>query len=372
MGVSVHHLRILILFANVSLAVGLLAHYGYSAWYPKADFSKEKIDPPSAFRMVDAAAPAAAVRNPESGMIIVAEALNRRPPEPIPERLGPGPEETKPPEEEIADGGILAQDWEYVWGMFFPTNPLLNRVQLARKQPDPARPAAVNARTPANVRARSLQVASRTIRGGLAVNPNDIIYLQVGQRYYKNDDLQIEFYIHSADAERFVYWVNDPKKKYSLPRVSESPYVRERPKGLRPDEDPAAEPPKPEERKIVYGQPVDFENRIEEDYREKLDGGPGSGVLKPRGGAAGSSPPQRSGAAAPRTIGPPGASTGVTRTLGPRAAGSPAISGGAATAQPQAPTAEEMRQLQDTLKDPKIPEDARKQLQEALRGPVRN
>jgi hypothetical protein len=234
--------------------------------------------------------------------------------------------------EEYPPGPLEEKGWEYV-GYILREDPLDNQVFLKKKADAAvARPGAPRS-SRSNVRTRTIiRPSTRTRTSGrltrTAVRPKDRVTFLVGDRWFIDKELELDFMIHSVDEERFIYWIHgSPKDLYALKLKHESPYLGSPQEGLRPPPEAteeiggAKEDPEEDKPKLIQIVPRDFQDRREMEYADMLGGGkPG-----PAFEAITSGSPSTGGETTP------GAGDGSVPPAG----------------KPRTPTAEEKRQLQE-------------------------
>src|SRR5690606_34587110 len=200
-------------------------------------------------------------------------------------------------------------------------------------------------------------------------------------RKYEDKDEELEFYIHSVDAEKFVYWVpeggsrNSPPTFYKLDRVHSTQYAERKHKEhvarLEPLKTGEAEGEETEEKEKHWEKvSFDFEDLVEKNYQQLLRGASTSdvqirGVKTRKRSTTGASPVQPSAAATVRArpVPSPAAATpteSAAATDGDPAAATPTADTPAAATppaevdtppeQPQV-TPEQAQELQQALND---------------------
>jgi hypothetical protein len=204
MKLKVDHLRVLLLLVNVVVLPGSLAgYYVYSLW-PTPATTGVKIYPRAALEYRPARAAQASL-DPVAYGKLVADQIT-------PEQRPTAPEKPQQPvavpEEAPTPGGPLAANWEYDWALLFPGDPASNVVRLSRK-------------TPQGRAVRSPIRSPRTGRGFRRQRGRgDAFTFRIKEHHVQRDELALDFHAHSATRDEFTYWVDDPGKLFSLPRVS--------------------------------------------------------------------------------------------------------------------------------------------------------
>ena len=107
---------------------------------------------------------------------------------------------------------------------YFKDNPLDSRVKLRRKAPETTSTSRLSGRPQTTIRPGRAIASTRRFPTSVArraVQPGQEILLKVRERYYKDENLEVDFYIDSADEEKLVYWEpGKPGKYYELKRVA--------------------------------------------------------------------------------------------------------------------------------------------------------
>jgi hypothetical protein len=101
--------------------------------------------------------------------------------------------------------------------------------------------------------------------------PAETLVINVADRHYKDEEKELDFWIHSVDLKNLVYWTPDqgPKKMYALPFTMDSYWHEKKVLGPRPDEEGDEE----DQKKIFFEHvPVDYEDLREKEYAERLKG----------------------------------------------------------------------------------------------------
>ena len=252
--------------------------------------------------------------------------------------------------------GPLGDHWEYAFYILREDDPMNSLISLRKKDAAGAQPGAAAAaskqagvRPRSNLRPQRVNLSQRKPAGG--VQPaGDSMTFTVGQRLYKNDtvDPPVEFYIHEADREKFVYWVpaDGPQKKYALPRESHSLYLKEPELGLRPT--PPPEGAEEEEGKAKYHfieRPHEWEDKREVEYQGLLNGEPAGPNIKLTG-AQEKKEKETGGAASKKAVPKFGSGGEPRKTL----------------------TDDEKEQLREVMKSPKMSDKDRAELRKAFMG----
>ncbi len=297
----------------------------------RSDFRPNDVAPSSGRSHVGA------VANVSSGMIPTKPTAVTTPTN-VPSGDAGEPESTG---EEEYDGGPLEDEWEYTFYMLFPSDPLSNFARISKKKPDGAKASrTTTSRGRSTYQRRSTAALAR--RGKTAAK-DDSVAFSVRQRLVKNEDADVEFYVHSADNRRLVYWIpGRPQRMYALPFKSSSPFIREpekrviAPSEVKDDDDKEK---KAEIIRIVKGD--DSEAAFEAEYQQLLGGKKNSSGASSRD----------SGGLRRRQISPAASSAGADEES-PRT--------------PRKPTAEEVKELRDAIQN--IPAEERKRMNEELKG----
>ncbi len=390
--ITVTQLRIGILILSLLLATGIFAYGAYNYYRLTSPPQVPVLD---LAKLRDTGGSAQIQKSSSAGRLqSVAGWLqpSERPPPPEPkEEEKPSGEEKGPAEPlagELAEGPLGDLGYQYVSYLRVKDDPLYVWVILEKKadaqQPGARLTGGAAGRPPTyNLPARGTatgrpQPGAIVRAGARAAVPGDRLRFRVGDRRFRDPTLNLDFWIHAADEERFVYWTPEggPKKLYALKYVPPPGYLREPEKGLRPTppaegagavamaQEAAAQPAG------FYG-PYDRDRDLaaerEAEYRRIFAGEPEGPIFKAE--ATGYKPGRAGETEGAEAKSPP---PSAAPSYGPRAKPSPAAT--SPTAQPSGsgvdrrpPTEEEMRQLKDTMA--KMPPDARAELEKALRGP---
>ena len=363
MRVTATQLRILILVVNLLLALGVPSFALYGFFFSSASHSEpvEIVDVEKLRMRKDEEKPPGP--NSPTRIAIVGTWLNQKTKEII---EGPGPagvakiDESTQGKEAKSGGalepGPLGESWDYAF-FILRSDPLDNLVTLKKKDPNAASPSpGAPGSTRSSTRIRTATPVRTKVGGPRKIGvgqPSDRITFLIRERLYKNDDLGVNFFIHSADANQFVYWMEDtgPNRKFALKYFRESIFLTDPEPGLRP---PAEKPPEDgsepvPEKKHFRPVPITYESQIENEYQDLLKGGKVGPVLQSIPSSGGTS----EGAAKPGQAPPGGVPGGAVKPGGP-----PGVQ--------RAPTEAEKKQLQDALK--KIPAKDQQEIKKALQG----
>lgn len=180
-------------------------------------------------------------------------------------------------EGEVADGGPLAEDWEYAGGVFFARDPSRSRVWLRKKQDSRALRSRSRSRTRRSSRARRARSRRRLTRRR---GKDETISFYAAQKVFKDEELELQFLIRSVDWEKLVYSLpKAPRNEYVLERAEDSPYAFTEEKRLAPFAE-EEERPEPEEEETEENEEEDekhfrirardYVDRVEEDYQRLL------------------------------------------------------------------------------------------------------
>jgi hypothetical protein len=322
--------------------------------------------------------------------------------------------------DEAEEGGELAKDWEYHWAIIDRKN-ALNTVVGLRRRADagtPLRSAGPSGRTSGRSRGptarpstgRGSSVSRAGARAGVrGIGAAEMFTVRVRDRLYEDEEKGLKFYVHHADDQRFVYWLDEGQgrkpKFYYLPRVASTEiydHVKER--GLvelhptKPEEEPATEALADASAETVKSFEVvekNYEDKVESQYQSLVDGqriegkprrpsrrrtaAPGTGAAsvaappsaRPAAGTgsrAARQPAAESSVAPGTTADPSAAAPDASATPAPAdtpVEAAPAAEAGGPVTDP-AERARQIEELRETIKD--IPEGDRQQIEEALRG----
>ena len=205
-------------------------------------------------------------------------------------------EEPETKDGEPIEGGPLQKDnWNYVHGIIFSETPLKSWIRLEKKDeqktsslPSPSRysrgrssSSRSSSRSTSSIRRSS---SSSKIRSASSANT---ITLTLEDRWFVDEEKGLDFKVHYVDADKIIYWTDNPNRKYSLPRVSESYFLEEtrEERRLAPKKDEEEEGEEAEEEKKFFKRfpkgirPLE---KREEDYRKLLAGQETTGFLEPK------------------------------------------------------------------------------------------
>jgi hypothetical protein len=357
MRLKVHQLRIALIVANLILA-GSAAAYAFTKYKnltvkpesvkiinPKDLVIKEKELQPSD--------PTGPLRGTPDHLI------PRKPPEVTDQ---PPVDPTKDPDNPV-DGpnvvelgpGPLGEHWEYAFYILCEGDPMNSVISLRKKDAAGAQPGAAAAaskqggvRPRSQLRPQRVNLSQRKPAGGLQP-AGDSLTFTVGQRLYKNDsvDPPVEFYIHEADRQKFVYWVpaDGPQKKYALPRESHSLIYMEPELGLRPQPPPEGTEEEGKAKRFFIERPAGWEDKREDEYLRMLNGEPAGPNIKLTGPQEAEKKEKETGSASKKPV--------------------PSFGG----KEPRKTfTDEEKEQLREVMKSPKMSEKDRAELRKAFMG----
>ena len=213
-------------------------------------------------------------------------------------------EEPETKDGEPIEGGPLQKDnWNYVHGIIFSETPLKSWIRLEKKGdqktsslPSPSR---YSRGRSSSSRSSSIRRSSSSSKSRSASSANTIT-LTLEDRWFQDEEKGLDFKVHSVDADKIIYWTDNPNRKYSLPRVSESYFLEEtrEERRLAPKKDEEEEGEETEEEKKFFKRfpkgtrPLE---KREEDYRKLLAGQETTGFLEPKQlGEKAASPSSRS------------------------------------------------------------------------------
>ena len=215
------------------------------------------------------------------------------------ESTDPAEEEEEEEEPETKDGepiegGPLQKDnWNYVHGIIFSETPLKSWIRLEKKDeqkasslPSPSRYS--RGRSSSSRSSSSIRRSSSSSKARSASSANTIT-LTLEERWFVDEEKGLDFKVHYVDADKIIYWTDNPNRKYSLPRVSESYFLEEtreeRRLAPKKDEEEEGEEKEAEEEKKFFTRypkgtrPLE---KREEDYRKLLAGQETTGFLVPK------------------------------------------------------------------------------------------
>tara|TARA_B100001750_G_scaffold197125_1_gene169642 strand:+ start:1903 stop:3099 length:1197 start_codon:yes stop_codon:yes gene_type:complete len=205
-------------------------------------------------------------------------------------------EEPETKDGEPIEGGPLQKDnWNYVHGIIFSETPLKSWIRLEKKDeqktstlPSPSRYSRGRSSSSrsSSRSSSSIRRSSSSSKGRSASSANTIT-LTLEDRWFQDEEKGLDFKVHSVDADKIIYWTDNPNRKYSLPRVSESYFLEEtrEERRLAPKKDEEEEGEEAEEEKKFFKRfpkgtrPLE---KREEDYRKLLAGQETTGFLEPK------------------------------------------------------------------------------------------
>ena len=203
-------------------------------------------------------------------------------------------EEPETKDGEPIEGGPLQKDnWNYVHGIIFSETPLKSWIRLEKKDeqkasslPSPSRYS--RGRSSSSRSSSSIRRSSSSSKARSASSANTIT-LTLEERWFVDEEKGLDFKVHYVDADKIIYWTDNPNRKYSLPRVSESYFLEEtreeRRLAPKKDEEEEGEEKEAEEEKKFFTRypkgtrPLE---KREEDYRKLLAGQETTGFLVPK------------------------------------------------------------------------------------------
>ena len=313
MNLNVNTVRILMMGVNLGVTVFIVTGYLGGMGLPSissmfSDGSAEEgaalsveLKKPSSFKYTDK--DLVQPESAESKVRASAAWLMPKPPAPpvVATELTDPVEEEEEEEPETKDGepiegGPLQKDnWNYVHGIIFSETPLKSWIRLEKKDeqktsslPSPSRysrgrssSSRSSSRSTSSIRRSS---SSSKIRSASSANT---ITLTLEDRWFVDEEKGLDFKVHYVDADKIIYWTDNPNRKYSLPRVSESYFLEEtrEERRLAPKKDEEEEGEEAEEEKKFFKRfpkgirPLE---KREEDYRKLLAGQETAGFLEPK------------------------------------------------------------------------------------------
>ncbi len=378
MRLSVTQIRILILAGNLLLGLGVPGYAAYRYWHLGNQPEGPAVVTDLARFQPRDEGPGPAVPDSRGKLLVVSTWLQPKlppPPDQTPTADKPGDQKPadggaeKPGESSLEPGKLGEDGWTY-YPAITGSDPMRNYVILRKKEPVnptilPPGGGPGSARTSSRTRPTP-RLPTRSTRPGkiAAQQPSDRIDFHVSDRRYTNEELGLDFMIHSADEKQFVYWLPDnPKKKFALKYETESAYLQDPDDGLRPKpktpEELAAEgPPEAKKKKLIVRSSKQFDSVREKEYQEMLQGIGLEPISAPSDGGLRTIKPPPGAESTPGAPGPESAKPGAaSRTPG----GLP----GAAARVPRPPTAAEAQQLKQAIDA--IPPASQKELLEGLK-----
>ena len=310
MNLNVNTVRILLMGVNLGVTVFIVPGYlggmglpGISSMFSagseeEAPSVSVELKKPSSFKYTDKD-----LVQPESSESKVrASAAWLMPKPPAPPVVATEPtdpveeEEEEEPETkdgEPIEGGPLQKDnWNYVHGIIFSETPLKSWIRLEKKDeqktstlPSPSRYS--RGRSSSSRSSSSIRRSSSSSKSRSASSANTIT-LTLEDRWFQDEEKGLDFKVHSVDADKIIYWTDNPNRKYSLPRVSESYFLEEtreeRRLAPKKEEEEEGEGEGEEEKKFFKRFPKGTRplEKREEDYRKLLAGQETTGFLEPK------------------------------------------------------------------------------------------
>ena len=311
MKLNVNTVRILLMGVNLGVTVFIVTGYLGGMGLPtisslfsagsdeEAAFASVELKKPSYFKYTDK--DLVQPESSESKVRASAAWLMPKPPAPpvvAVEPTDPAEEEEEEEPEtkdgEPIEGGPLQKDnWNYVHGIIFSETPLKSWIRLEKKDekkasslPSPSRYSrgrSSSSRSSSSIRRSS---SSSKVRSASSANT---ITLTLEDRWFVDEEKGLDFKVHYVDADKIIYWTDNPNRKYSLPRVSESYFLEEtreeRRLAPKKDEEEEGEEKEAEEEKKFFKRfpkgtrPLE---KREEDYRKLLAGQETTGFLEPK------------------------------------------------------------------------------------------
>ena len=310
MNLNVNTVRILLMGVNLGVTVFIVTGYLGGMGMPsissmfsagseeEAESVSVELKKPSSFKYTDKD-----LVQPESSESKVrASAAWLMPKPPAPPVVATEPtdpveeEEEEEPETkdgEPIEGGPLQKDnWNYVHGIIFSETPLKSWIRLEKKDeqktstlPSPSRYS--RGRSSSSRSSSSIRRSSSSSKSRSASSANTIT-LTLEDRWFQDEEKGLDFKVHSVDADKIIYWTDNPNRKYSLPRVSESYFLEEtreeRRLAPKKEEEEEEEGEGEEEKKFFKRFPKGTRplEKREEDYRKLLAGQETTGFLEPK------------------------------------------------------------------------------------------
>ena len=308
MKVNVNTIRILFILVNLGVTSFIVLGYleglgvvgGADAASGFSGSSEGGLKSPAAF--VYAESDYVQPESRESRLRSVASWLMpERPAPPVPVDSGPTEPVEEPAEEPetepgkpIEGGPLQKENWQYVHGIIFPENPLKSWIRLEKKVENKSPTTSSSASRFS--RSRTSSSRSSTLRRSSSSSKirssssENTITLVLEKRWFKDEEKGLEFYVHSVAEDKVIYWTDNPRRMYSLPRVSESYYIEvTRGETLAPkkeedeEEEEEGETKEDKEKRFFQRYPLGTRplDKREEDYRKRLAGEETAGFLEP-------------------------------------------------------------------------------------------
>lgn len=288
MRISVTQLRVLLLVVNVVLAGGLLykalAAHNVIALFQGGVESESHPAAVELSRFVYVPDEGLTGRQDPTAQVMRVSSdlqpVKPEPPKPVgePELTEKGEEGTDAASEEELPEGPLAEEWEYVYYIAWQGDDsgVRNFAQLRKKEAEKATNRFSSRNTTSRLRTSRTRtrVSTRSTRR-TAKKPDTVSFL-VSDRHIQNEEFDLDFWVHSADHEKLVYWMpGRPSKRYALPYTHEGSYLAQGPmrRELRPEEDEEKDEEK-EDKKHFYiiQREANPEEAREKRYEEIITG----------------------------------------------------------------------------------------------------
>ena len=351
MRIAVTPIRVAFLFVNLGL-IGFLAYSAFAGY--KGDDLKApetSVQPIAKFRYDENEG--GPVRRSNSGRELASSAQKFMPQKRVDTPITTPPVEEKQPEpeteEELAEGP-LGKEWEFVHYIAFHKNTLRNRATLAKKKDDNTKKTGLTADARSRLRNRGRTSSRSSARKPVNKRATDRFDFEVRQRHIKleEENVNVDFYVHSVDSEKMVYWMpgrpktmyalkySPPGGEYGIVNVIRDPSIPL----VIGFKDPDAEEDEDEDKgKFLIRRPDrDYEAELEAEYQKKL------------GGAS-----SNSKTSAGRT-----SKSGIQKR--PIKAGRPSTKIGGTEPSREKSKEEQMAELKATLSDPKVKAGIQKEL----------
>ncbi len=180
-------------------------------------------------------------------------------------------DETSTPEE--LPEGPLAEKWEYVYYIAWQGDSGVRNFAQIRKKQDAKTKSSSRLRNQSSISSRRNSTTKRRVvtsrsRSSKYKKKAEALSFLVSDRRIQNEEFELDFWVHSADKDRLVYWMpGRPGKRYALSYTHEGSYLAQGPMRtqLRPEDD-GEEDDDDEKKKSFY---IIQEDANPEEAREK-------------------------------------------------------------------------------------------------------
>lgn len=179
---------------------------------------------------------------------------------------------------EFAEGGPLAENWEYAGGIFIADDPSRSRVWLRKKRDPKTARSRYSSRNRLLLRrsrgTRYVRGRSRSRRTTQRRANKEIISFYAAQERFEDEELKLEFLIRSVNWNEIVYARPEaPEKEYVLERIGSSPYSFWEEKRLTSSAEATKRAEEDDDKEKHFRiRAAGYVDRVEEDYQRLLRG----------------------------------------------------------------------------------------------------